>query len=103
VAHTLVALTAHTIANALHQHCNKVDEIYLCGGGAHNSLLKNELQMLLADTKIDSTDNLGIGVDWLEAIAFAWLAKQCLEMKTANLPEVTGAKGARILGAIYQH
>jgi len=59
--------------------------------------------MLLADTKIDSTDNLGIGVDWLEAIAFAWLAKQCLEMKTANLPEVTGAKGARILGAIYQH
>jgi len=103
VAHTLVALTVHSIANALHKNCNKVDEIYLCGGGAHNSLIRSELQMLMVDTKIDITDNLGIGVDWLEAIAFAWLAKQCLEMKTSNLPEVTGAKGPRILGAIYQY
>jgi len=46
---------------------------------------------------------LGIGVDWVEAIAFAWLAEQCLEKKTANLAPVTGASGARILGAIYQH
>ena len=102
VARTLVALTAHSIHDALLKHCGKVDEVYICGGGAHNTLLKNRLQTLLGSTKIDTTDVLGIGVDWVEAIAFAWLARQCLYKETANLPEVTGAKGARILGAIYQ-
>lgn len=103
VARTLVALTAHSIHDALVSACGSIDEVYLCGGGAHNVLLKNSLQSLLGDTKVDSTDALGIGVDWVEAIAFAWLAKQCLDKQTANLPEVTGAKGTRILGAIYQH
>lgn len=102
VARTLVALTAHSIAEALQHYCGKVDEIYLCGGGAHNSLLRADLQALL-NAKTALTDVLGIGVDWVEAIAFAWLAKQCLEKKTANLPQVTGAKAPRILGAIYQH
>jgi anhydro-N-acetylmuramic acid kinase len=103
VAHTLVALTAHSIYNALTQHCSPFDEVYVCGGGAHNNLLIQHLQTLLGDTKCDSTESLGIGVDWVEAIAFAWLAKQCILKKTANLAEVTGAEGARILGAIYQH
>jgi anhydro-N-acetylmuramic acid kinase len=103
VARTLVALTAHSIHDALLQHCDGVDEIYLCGGGARNGLLKDCLQTLLGSVKVDTTDTLGIGVDWLEAIAFAWLARQCLQQQTANLPAVTGAKGARILGAIYQH
>jgi anhydro-N-acetylmuramic acid kinase len=57
----------------------------------------------LGETKCDSTESLGVGADWVEAIAFAWLAKQCINKKTANLAEVTGAKGPRILGAIYQH
>jgi anhydro-N-acetylmuramic acid kinase len=103
VARTLVALTAHSIYQALLDYCNHIDEVYLCGGGAHNTLLKNELQSLLAKVKIATTDNLGIGVDWLEAVAFAWLAKLCLNKETANLPVVTGAKGPRILGAIYQN
>ena len=103
VARTLVALTAHTIVDSLQHYCGSVDEVYLCGGGAHNSLLRLSLQTLLADIRVESTDILGVGVDWLEAIAFAWLAKQTLDKKTANLPEVTGAKGARILGAIYQN
>jgi len=103
VARTLVALTAHTIVNSLQQYCGSVDEVYLCGGGAHNSLLRSSLQKLLTNIQVESTDILGVGVDWLEAIAFAWLAKQTLDKKTANLPEVTGAKGARILGAIYQY
>lgn len=103
VARTLVALTAHSIHDALMQDCGVVDEIYLCGGGAHNSLLKNSLQTLLGDKKVATTEALGIGVDWVEAIAFAWLARQCLRKETANLPKATGAKGARILGAIYQH
>jgi len=102
VARTLVALTAHSIHEALSQHCGVVDEVYLCGGGAKNSLLKRHLQVLLGDIALTITDDLGIGVDWAEAVAFAWLAKQCLNQQTANLPEVTGAKGARILGAVYQ-
>jgi len=103
VAFTLVSFTAHTIHNALLQHCRDVDEVYLCGGGAHNALLIQQLQSLLGDITIKTTDQLGIGVDWVEAIAFAWLAELCLNQQTASLPEVTGAKGARILGAIYQH
>ncbi|NOS97352.1 MAG: anhydro-N-acetylmuramic acid kinase [Methylotenera sp.] len=108
VARTLVRLTAQTIVDALVQDCGQksddaLNEVYLCGGGAHNSLLKHDLQQLLGNTKVLTTDELGIGVDWLEAIAFAWLAKQCLNQQTANLPAVTGAAGSRILGAIYQH
>lgn len=102
VARTLVELSAQTIHNALLANCDMVDSVYLCGGGARNTLLKNRLQTLLPQTKVETTAALGIGVDWLEAIAFAWLAQQCLQQKTANLPQVTGAKGARILGAIYQ-
>ena len=100
VARTLVALTAHSIVDALTK-CGDVDEVYLCGGGAHNGLLRAELQALLNDKKAFTTDKLGIGVDWVEATAFAWLAKQTIENKPSNLPAVTGAKGLRVLGAIY--
>ena len=100
VARTLVALTTQSIVDAL-KKCGDVDEVYLCGGGAHNSLLKAELQALLGDKKVLTTEQLGIGVDWVEAAAFAWLAKQTIENKPSNLPAVTGAKGLRVLGAIY--
>ncbi|MDZ4212353.1 MAG: anhydro-N-acetylmuramic acid kinase [Methylotenera sp.] len=111
VARTLVYLSALTIYNALvrdcHNYSQSIDdiqnEVYLCGGGARNTLLKNNLQQMLGNTKVSTTDELGIGTDWLEAIAFAWLAKRCLNQQTANLSKVTGAKGARILGAIYQN
>ena len=103
VARTLVELTAQTIYDALLADCGEINSAYLCGGGARNTLLKNRLQTMLKHTKLATTDALNIGVDWVEAIAFAWLAKQCLHQKTANLPKVTGAKGPRILGAIYQH
>jgi len=93
-------LTARSIHDAI-KKCGDVDEVYLCGGGAHNALLKNSLQTLLGETKVLLTDDLGVGVDWVEAVAFAWLAKQTLENKPGNLPEVTGAKGSRVLGAIY--
>jgi len=103
VAYTLVSLTAHSIYNALQHLCHDVEEIYLCGGGAHNTLLVELLKNLLGSKIVETTDKLGIGEDWVEAIAFAWLAQLCLNQQTANLPEVTGAKGTRILGAIYQH
>lgn len=102
VARTLVALSAYSIHNALVQYCHVVDEVYLCGGGARNGMLKQHLQTLLGNIKLATTDDLGLGIDWVEAVAFAWLAKQCLNQRPGNLPEVTGAKGTRILGAIYQ-
>ncbi len=101
IAHTLVALTARTIHDALAQFCGNVDGVYLCGGGAHNALLIQHLQQLLGNTKLATTAELGVDVDWVEAAAFAWLAKQTIDCKPSNLPAVTGAKGLRVLGAIY--
>ncbi|HEY0562709.1 MAG TPA: anhydro-N-acetylmuramic acid kinase [Methylophilus sp.] len=102
VARTLVALTAHSLQQAIIQHCSNVDQVYLCGGGAHNALLVQDLSQLLGDhIKVANTDALGVGVDWVEAAAFAWLAKQTMAQLPSNLPAVTGAKGPRILGAIY--
>jgi anhydro-N-acetylmuramic acid kinase len=100
IARTLVALTAHSLHQAINKHCPNVDEIYLCGGGAHNTLLVNSLKELL-NTSVTNTDDLGVNIDWVEAVAFAWLAKQTLEKKPSNLPAVTGAKAARVLGVIF--
>jgi anhydro-N-acetylmuramic acid kinase len=101
VARTLVALTAHTIHDAIAQDCGQIDEVYLCGGGAHNALLVNSLEEMMDGRIMTTTDALGVGVDWVEAVAFAWLAKQTINNKPSNLPAVTGAKGLRVLGAIY--
>ncbi len=95
---TLTELTALTIANDIDKSC---DEIFVCGGGIHNQFLMERLKHHLPGTPIRSTQELGIDPDWMEAIAFAWLAKKTMEGKTGNLPSATGAKGARILGAIY--
>ncbi|MEQ1598535.1 MAG: anhydro-N-acetylmuramic acid kinase [Methylotenera sp.] len=104
VARTLTALTAQSICDALSK-CGEVDEVYLCGGGAHNQLLFDDLQANIHAASgaavLSTTKALGIDVDWVEAVAFAWLAKQCLENKPSNLPAVTGAKSLRVLGAIY--
>jgi anhydro-N-acetylmuramic acid kinase len=101
VARTLVELTACSIYKAITLHCPNVDEVYLCGGGAHNQLLIDILQKMLISTPISSTNALGIDIDWVEAAAFAWLAQQTLDNKPANLPSVTGAQGLRVLGAIF--
>lgn len=101
VARTLVELSAYTLCQALARFCPQLDEVYLCGGGARNTLLANTLKSMLKATPVQNTDALGVGVDWVEAACFAWLAKQTLENKPANLPAVTGAAGLRVLGAIY--
>ena len=100
VARTLTALTVQSIYDAL-KKCGDVDEVYICGGGAHNNCLTTSLQALLGNVLVHTTKTLGIDVDWVEAVAFAWLAKQTIENKPSNLPAVTGAKGLRVLGAIY--
>ncbi len=100
VARTLLELTAVTIANALQQYCHGAQEVYVCGGGAHNLALIDRLQTLCG-LPIQRTDALGVGVDWVEAVAFAWLAQRCIDRLPGNLPAVTGAAGPRVLGAIY--
>ena len=71
------------------------------GGGAHNSALLRGLREKLPEVDVRLTDSLGIAADWVEAAAFAWLASQAIRRAPGNLPAVTGAKGERILGAVY--
>jgi len=99
---TLTELTARTIADSI-KNLDRIscDELYVCGGGIHNQFLLERLQYHLPNIPIKSTQILGVHPDWMEAIAFAWLAKQTMEEKAGNLPSATGAKGLRILGAIY--
>jgi anhydro-N-acetylmuramic acid kinase len=59
------------------------------------------LQALLPEAQVSSTDAYGVPADWVEAMAFAWLAHCCLEVIAGNRPSVTGARGLRVLGAIY--
>ena len=98
---TLLEFTAKTITQALHSHKLKVDEVYICGGGAHNIALVRRLGELLHPTLVENTSALGVAPGWVEAVAFAWLAKQTIEGAPGNIPAVTGAKKASILGAIY--
>jgi len=100
---TLLELTCRSIALAIQNHCPGATEIYLCGGGAHNQTLHNRLAALLPDSSVKTTNTLGVDSDYLEAIAFAWLAQQALHGKPANLPLVTGAKHPCILGAVYRN
>ena len=97
---TLLELTARGIADAAQKFCRGCEALYVCGGGAHNRALMRRLGAL-SGRPVHSTAVLGIDPDWMEALAFAWLARQCLEGKPGNLPAVTGASGPRILGAIY--
>jgi anhydro-N-acetylmuramic acid kinase len=97
---TLTALTAKSISDAIKTHAPQTDEIFICGGGAHNDYLISLLQTY-TKLKIENTSALGIDSDWVEACAFAWLAKQRMKNKPGNLPDVTGAKKAVVLGGIY--
>lgn len=98
---TLLELTALTIVESLQTAQGDTQELLVCGGGAHNLTLMNRLAALLPRTRVDTTAAYGIDPDWVEAMAFAWLAHCCLEGIAANRPSVTGARGLRILGAIY--
>lgn len=98
---TLAELSARTIAGAVKQYCPRANELYVCGGGAHNLGVLARLRQHLPQCNVSTTATLGIEPDWVEAIAFAWLAKQTLDGRPGNLAAVTGAAGGRVLGAIY--
>jgi anhydro-N-acetylmuramic acid kinase len=101
VAATLLQLTATGIAESISAHFPHAAEVYLCGGGARNSVLVDRIRTGIPGKKVELTDSIGVDADWLEAFAFAWLAKQVMNGMPASLPSVTGARGARLLGAIY--
>jgi anhydro-N-acetylmuramic acid kinase len=98
---TLLEFTAISLSNAVKHECKGTQELYVCGGGAHNSLLMQRISACLPGIQVMSTTALGIDPDWVEALAFAWLARQTTHHAPGNLPSVTGARGERILGAIY--
>jgi anhydro-N-acetylmuramic acid kinase len=101
VQRTLTVLTAKTISVAIANHCAGASEILVCGGGARNTTLMRDIEQRLAPRLVQSTAALGMPVDQVEALAFAWLAREALAGRPGNLASVTGARGPRVLGAIY--
>lgn len=98
---TLSELTARSVAQAIERFCPETQEVYVCGGGASNTDLMRRLGACLPSAGISTTSALGIHPDWVEAVAFAWLARETLAGRPGNLPAVTGASGQRVLGCIY--
>ena len=95
---TLLALTAHSIARAMP---SGLDVCVVCGGGARNTALMAALQQLMQPTRVVSSDDAGMPAMQVEAAAFAWLALQTWQGLAGNVPAATGARGPRVLGAIY--
>jgi anhydro-N-acetylmuramic acid kinase len=98
---TLLALSARSIADAVRMHGGGTREVFACGGGVHNAALMDALRVELAEMRVDTTEALGLHPDFVEAAGFAWLARARLAGEPGNLPSVTGARGFRVLGAIY--
>jgi anhydro-N-acetylmuramic acid kinase len=99
---TLIALTARSIADAVRAHAPGAREVLACGGGVHNPTLMAAIASALAPASVASTATLGIDPDFVEAMLFAWLARERLAGRAAeNVHTVTGARGARVLGGIY--
>jgi anhydro-N-acetylmuramic acid kinase len=98
---TLAALTVEAIAQDLERHAPGTAALFVCGGGARNGHLMRSLALRLPAVRVSDTTQLGVPVDQVEGAAFAWLAHRFLERQPGNLPDVTGARGPRILGALY--
>lgn len=98
---TVAEFTAQTIVAGLRSSGTVLDEVYICGGGAHNTDLMRRLYRLLSPIHLDTTEALGMDPDWVEAAAFGWLAQQTLKELSGNAPAVTGARGPRVLGGVF--
>jgi len=98
---TLLELSARSIADAIGRHAPDALDVLACGGGVHNAVLMRRLGELLGTRTLAITAVHGVDPDYLEATAFAWLARQRLLGLPGNLPAVTGARGPRVLGAVY--
>ena len=99
---TLLALTAQTIAAALRQAAGTdAPGVFVCGGGANNPALMAALRTQLPRATVDRTDALGVAAGWVEAMAFAWLARQRWHAQPGNAPVVTGATRPAVLGGLF--
>ena len=98
---TLAELTARTVADAVRGHASAAKELVVCGGGAFNHDLMSRLGSRLAPITVVSSADRGLPPEQVEACAFAWLARAFVRGEPGNLPAVTGARGPRILGALY--
>lgn len=99
---TLMSLSVKTITQAIQQYAANTNEVLVCGGGVHNKALMYALREILSDCNVVSTADYGLNPDCIEAVTFAWLAKRRLENKPGNLPSVTGATEAVLLGTIHE-
>lgn len=97
---TLLELTVISLKSAINTYCDKASNLYVCGGGALNTHLMERLTDA-SGLPTSSTQGLGVDPEWVEAIAFAWLARQTKHNLPGNLPSVTGAKQPVILGGVY--
>ena len=98
---TLCELSAATISNAIQEHAANTQAIFVCGGGARNTELMRRLQHDFRGATVASTSSAGLDPDWVEAVAFAWLAMRTMNGQTGNLPSVTGATHKVVLGDIH--
>ena len=98
---TLAELCVRTVADALRRHAPQARELLVCGGGAHNRHVMSRLAVCLPGCAVAPTDHRGLPATQVEAVAFAWLAQAHCAGRCANLPSVTGARGPRLLGALY--
>ncbi len=101
VQSTLADFTARAVMDAIDRYCEKTEEIYLAGGGARNRSLVSRIAKLARGRPVAPTDALGVPSGHVESMAFAWLAMKCVRREAVDLTAATGAKGPRILGAIY--
>lgn len=101
VQSTLAQFTARTVADALRAHGARATEVLVCGGGVRNADLMRRLAAELAPLPVRSTEAVGMDPMHVEALAFAWLAREHLQGRAAGRPAVTGAAGPRVLGARY--
>ena len=98
---TLLELSVRTITDALRAAQPATQRVIACGGGVHNRVLMESLANALPGVAVASSAAHGLDPDFVEAMAFAWLARETLAGRPGNLPAVTGAAGLRVLGAVY--
>ena len=98
---TLTEFTASVCADAVRAYAMGCERLLVCGGGAFNVHLMARLATLLPSVSVGSTATAGVDPMHVEALAFAWLAKQAVERNKLALQSITGAQGARVLGCVY--